>query len=53
MSKMIYYYDLCKDCEHLYHCLGKDICDKIADEDTDDMYLHHGICTSYYPEINQ
>lgn len=50
---MDYYYDLCKDCEYLYHCYGRDVGNKIENEDVDDMYLHPSTCVSYYPERKQ
>lgn len=46
-------YELCKECEHLYHCFGRDIAEKIQNEDIDDMHLHHNTCTSYQPERKQ
>ena len=52
MSRMDYY-DLCKDCEHLYHCFGRDIAEKIENEDVNDMYLRPDNCNDYYPEIKQ
>lgn len=53
MSEIDYYYDLCKDCEHLYNCFGRDIGEKIENENVDNMYLHPSTCTNYYPERKQ
>ena len=50
---MKYYYSLCKECEHLYHCFGRDIGEKIANDDVDDLYLHPSNCNNYYPEIRE
>jgi hypothetical protein len=47
------YYDLCKDCEYLYHCFGREIGEKIEKEEVDDMYLCPGTCISYCPERKQ
>lgn len=51
MSKKNYYYDLCKVCEHLYYCYGRDVGEKIENDDIDDMYLHPSSCNDFYPEI--
>lgn len=48
---IIEYYCLCKDCEYLYHCFGREIGEKIENDDVDDMYLHVGICKNYYPLV--
>lgn len=45
-----YYYDLCKECEHLYHCYGRETGEKIQNDNTDDMYLHPSRCNDFYPE---
>lgn len=50
---MDYYYDLCKDCEYLYHCFGRDTGKKISDGDVDDMCLLAGTCRNFYPELRQ
>lgn len=50
---MEYYYSLCKDCEHLYHCHGRDVGQDIQDNKADDMYLMPGNCSDYYPERKQ
>ena len=47
------YYDLCKECENLYHCFGRDVAKKIQNEDVKDMYLHPDNCHDYYPERKQ
>lgn len=52
MSSMDYY-DLCKECEYLYHCFERYVAEKIQNEDTDDMYLRLDNCNNYYPEIKQ
>ena len=46
-----YYYSSCKDCEHLYHCFGRDIGERIENDNVDDMYLQSNSCKDYYPEI--
>ena len=46
-------YDLCKDCEHLYHCFGIEIAKEIENNMIKDIYLQPGICSNYYPEIKQ
>lgn len=50
---MDYYYDLCKECEHLYHCFGRDIGKRIEDDNVQDIYLHPDSCRNYYPERKQ
>lgn len=50
---MDYYYDSCKNCDYLYHCFGREIGEKIQNEDVDDMYLHQNNCNDYYPEQKQ
>lgn len=47
------YFDLCKECEYSYHCFGREIAEKIARGDTDDMHLHPDTCTNFYPERKQ
>lgn len=48
-----YYYSLCKECEYLYHCYGREISQKIMNNDVNDMYLHPDSCNNYYPERRQ
>jgi hypothetical protein len=48
-----YYYDLCKYCEHLYRCFGREISEKIENNDVKNMYLQSGSCSDYYPERQQ
>lgn len=48
-----YYYRLCKECEYLYHCCGREVGQKIVNDDVDDMYLHPDSCSDYYPERKQ
>lgn len=45
-----YYYDLCKYCEHLYHCYGRDVGQKISNDSVNDMYVHPNKCNDFYPE---
>lgn len=49
MSKKNYYYDLCKECEHLYHCYGKDIGEEIENDNVDDMLCLSSGCNDFYP----
>ena len=48
-----YYCILCKDCEYLYHCYGREVGERIVNNDVGDMYLHPDNCNNYYPEIKQ
>ena len=50
---MDYYYTLCKECEHLYHCFGRVIGERIEDDGMIDMYLRTDNCKNYYPERKQ
>lgn len=45
----MYYYYLCKECEYLYHCFGRNIGEQIENDDVDDMYLSPSHCLNYYP----
>ena len=45
------YYTWCKECEHLYHCFGRDIGEKIESNEEVDMYLQSGSCRNYYPLV--
>lgn len=47
------YFDLCKECEYLYHCFSIEMAEKITSGDTNNMYLHHESCTNFYPERKQ
>ena len=47
------YCHLCKECEHVYHCFGKDIGRKIQNEEQTDLYLSPDKCNDFYPEITQ
>ena len=49
---MNYYCYLCKDCEHLFHCFGREKGVEILEGKTD-MYLCPDVCTDYYPERKQ
>ena len=51
MSKQ--YYHLCSECEYLYHCFGREIGEKILNDDIDDMYLRPESCKDFYPERKQ
>lgn len=46
------YYIQCKECEYLYHCYGREVAEKIQNDDIDDMYLRPDSCRNYYPEIS-
>lgn len=48
-----YYYNLCKECEHNYHCFGREIATKIQNDDVEDMYLRPDNCRDFYPEREQ
>lgn len=50
---MDYYYDLCKDCEYLYDCFGREMGKRIEKGETVGLYLNPSTCTSYYPEVEQ
>lgn len=47
------YYRLCKECEYNYHCFGREVAEKIVNDDTEDMYLSPDKCTDFYPEREQ
>lgn len=47
------YHYLCKECEHLYHCFGRNIGIKIQNDDVEDMYLSPDNCRDFYPERKQ
>lgn len=47
------YHELCKECEYLYHCFGRDTGEKIENNDVSDMYLSIESCSNYYPERKQ
>ena len=47
-----YYCYLCKDCEYLFHCFGREKGIEII-EDKTDMYLCPDACIDYYPEKKQ
>lgn len=47
------YFEICKECEYLYHCFGRDIAMKIKNNDVNDMYLSTQNCMDFYPEIKQ
>lgn len=44
------YYYLCKTCEHLFHCFGREIAEEIENDDLDE-YLIPGLCNNYYSEL--
>lgn len=46
----IEYYEVCKECEFLYHCYGREIAERIQKDETDDMHLRPSIC-SYFLRI--
>ena len=46
--KNIKYYDVCKECEFLYHCYGREIAERIQNDQTDDMYLRPGVCSDFF-----
>lgn len=46
------YYDLCKECEHLFHCFGKDAANEIANDEIKDQCIP-GKCNDFYPEVKQ
>ena len=46
----IEYYEVCKECEFLYHCYGREIAERIKKDETDDMHLRPSIC-SYFLRI--
>jgi hypothetical protein len=48
-----YYYSICKECEYLYHCFGRETGEKILNDDIDDMYSHPESCKDFYPERKQ
>lgn len=41
---------MCKHCEYLYHCYGRDIAIKIKGGNCDDLCMT-GNCDNFYPEI--
>lgn len=45
--KNIKYYNVCKECEFLYHCYGREIAEQIQNDQTDDMYLRPGVCSDF------
>ena len=45
--KNIKYYDVYKECEFLYHCYGREIAERIQNDQTDDMYLRPGVCSDF------
>lgn len=48
------YYSQCKECEHLYHCFGREVGCKISESETEEvegMYLHPDNCRDFYPEV--
>lgn len=45
--KSIKYYDVCKECEFLYHCYGREIAERIQNDHTDNMYLYPGVCADF------
>lgn len=47
------YCRLCKECEYLYHCFGRDIAIKIQNNDVEDIYLNPQNCEDFYPEVKQ
>lgn len=47
------YHEICKECEYLYHCFGRNIGEKIENNDVEDMYLHPSSCKNFYPERKQ
>ena len=44
------YHELCKECEYLYHCFGRNIGEKIENNDVENMCLHPSSCKNFYPE---
>lgn len=48
-----FYYSTCKQCEHNYHCFGREIAEKIINGNVESLYLLPGKCDDYYPEVKQ
>lgn len=46
------YYSRCCECEHCYHCHGRETAEKIKKGETDSMYLRTDSCADYYPEVS-
>lgn len=44
------YCRLCKECEYLYHCFGRDVGERIQNDDVENMYLKPDSCNDFYPE---
>lgn len=47
------YYNMCSECEYVYHCFGKEIGRKIQNNETDELELSSDHCKDFYPEQRQ
>lgn len=47
------YHESCKECEHIIHCFGREVAEKIQNDDVEDMYLSPDNCRDFYPEQKQ